>query len=294
MAHFRLHGLMCLGVMLGTGCKSDQGIAQLKYDDIAVTTGDFDYVEETLTRLDVGYTRYEGYITQPAYDPEFDADVIGLEAENLFAEIDGEDPDLYSYDALFVNSGTRGLGAFAYNGTEEDDQIVADEAALDVLRTFVDRGGGLVVSDWGYDLVEAAWPDLIDFLNDDETLDAAQVGTSESVTATVTDPTLASRLDDQSEVQLTFDYTYWSIIDTVSDDVEVLLEGDTEYRVSDSSGYGDLESVPLLVKMKVGGGVVLYSAFHWHAQTSALVDEVLLYSLEGLSRGSGTDEEEGE
>ena len=55
-------------------CQSDQGLKQLRYENIAVVNGDFDNMQEILVRLDIGATEFEGYISQPIFDPEDDGE----------------------------------------------------------------------------------------------------------------------------------------------------------------------------------------------------------------------------
>ena len=84
-------------------------------------------------------------------------------------------------------------------------------------------------------------------------------------------------------VTLQFDFTYWTVIESVADDVDVYLRGDVEYRLSDSEGYATLEDVPLLVGFNVGGGRVIYSSFHWHSQNENIADTIMLRVAEGLT-----------
>lgn len=283
-----------LAALVLIGCKNDQGFSEVEFDGIAVVTGDFDYVEETLVRLDIGYTPYEGFISAAVYDPEVKPEGFSLKAEQLFlGEVEGT-KEIRLYDAVFVNSGTRGLGAYVYNGVETDDSLVADPAVLANVVEYVEKGGTLVVSDWAYDLVEAAWPDKIDFVRDDLVLDDAQAGTSEQVTATVLDEEIKQELGELDHVELQYDFAHWAAIESVASDVSVLLEGDIVYRVSDSAGDGELAGVPLLVSFEAGKGMVLYSTFHWRAQTGAVAEALVLGALEGLQPGTASDSAGGE
>jgi hypothetical protein len=84
-------------------------------------------------------------------------------------------------------------------------------------------------------------------------------------------------------VSLTFDFSYWSVMESVSDDVKVHLRGDVEYRISNSEGYGTLEDIPLLVSFPIGGGILVFSSFHWSSQNSAVSDVIMLHVAEGLT-----------
>lgn len=281
--------LLALGLSLG--CKPENNITAIPLEDIAVTTGDFDRIEESLNRQLIPHTLYEGYIYRSVYDPEEDGGGNGLKAETLLTAVqdDGE-PELMNFQAAFVNSGTRGLGSLVYNADEPDDSILGDTKTVPHIRQFVEtQGRTLVVSDWAYDLVELAWPDKIDFMNEASGYDAAQMGTSDSVIARVTDPELAELLDNES-VAITFDFSYWSVMEGVGNGVDVYMRGDLEFRLPDG-GYGTVEDVPLLVGFDAGAGRVIMSSFSWAAQSQGVTDTTLLYLVQGLEGVQGTGEE---
>lgn len=269
-------------------CKSDQEIQALRWDQLALVPGDFDNIAEPLIRLGVGYTEYEGFISQAAYNTEITSDNFQLSVENLFL---GENPDgslvMNDYDAIFISSGTRGLGQYKYNGVDEDNFIVNDPIVIENIESFTSKGKSLVISDWAGDLIEAVWPEQIQFVNEDsceeETCwDVGQMGTSEKVIAYVDDTELQNKLGTDA-VSLNFDYSHWSVIQAVGEDVTVHLSGDVEYRISGSEGYGTLEDVPLLVSFRVGGGTVIFSSFPWSPQSSAVADTIMLHVAEGLT-----------
>lgn len=269
-------------------CKNEQGITELTFEAIAVVTGDFDQVEASLTNLDIGHTSYEGYIQRAVYDPEIQPDAFALKSEQLFQNSDSAGvAEIAMYDAVFVNSGARGFGAYVYNGTEADDSLVTDLVTLEHVRTYVENGGTLVVSDWAYELIEAIWPDAIDFAGDDAVLDDAQRGTSPTVTASVLDERVQEQISDNETVELGFDYSYWTVIESVGPEVNVHMSGDVLYRASGALGEQALSNVPLLVSFESSGGQVLYSSFHWRTQRAEVSEGVMLALLDGLSPGSG-------
>jgi len=281
--------------LAAVACSSDQDFKEFSYRDIAVVAGDFDHIGETLIRLDVGFTEYEGFIAQSVYDPELNTDSNVLKSDALFfQQSDSGRSIMLDYDAIFVNSGVRGLGEFTYNGVEDDSTVVSDPVAVENIRSFVANGNTLIASDWAGDMIEAAWPEAIEFVNESECdsppcWDAPQVGTSETVVAKIENEALQIALGSDSIV-LDFDYTYWTAMKSVSSDVEVLLRGDIEYRISDSEGYGTLEDVPLLVSFQAEGrGKVVFSSFHWRVQNPSVTNEILLHAAEGLSPGPNAD-----
>ncbi len=277
--------------MLSTflGCNSDQEIKALRWDDVAMISGDFDHMGASLIRLGIDYTEFEGFISQAVYNPELDPDAFQLTAEYLLeGETESGGLVMNEYDVLFINSGTRGLGDLEYNSMDSDATFVSNPQIAENLYSFTSKGHSLVLSDWAGDLIESAWPDAIQFAREttcDSTegcWDIGQAGVSTSVVARVTDDLLQQQLGTDS-VTLQFDFTYWTVMESVDDDVDVYLRGDVEYRLSDSEGYATLEDVPLLVGFNAGGGRVIFSSFHWHSQNADMADILLLRVAEGLT-----------
>ncbi|MCB9743228.1 MAG: hypothetical protein H6741_14400 [Alphaproteobacteria bacterium] len=281
---WRSLSLSALSLLLGAGCVENEFIER-PFDDIAVVAGDFDRVESTLDRLSISYQLYEGYICCAAYDPGIEPENIALSFEGLFNDEDGS-AELLNFDALFVNSGARGLGEVTYNGVEDDDFVAADADRVAIVKSFVEsRGRTLVVSDWGYDLVEAAWPDAIEWFGDDATLDAAQVGEPGTFVAQVQDEALIEALE-QEQVAIEYNYSYWAVMEGVGEGSEVILRGDVEARVSAEEGVTTVPNVPVLVHFKAGAGDVYVSSFHWSAQAAGFADGTLVQLISGLRPGS--------
>ena len=278
--------LMILSIF---GCSSDQEIKALRWDDVAMVSGDFDHMGASLVRMGIDYTEFEGFISQAVYNPEIDSDSFQLTVEYLLeGETESGGLVMSEYDVLFINSGARGLGDLEYNSMDEDDAFVSNPQIAENLYSFTSKGKSLVLSDWAGDLVEAAWPDAIQFAREtscdaaEGCWDIGQSGVSTSVVARVTDDLLQQQLGTDA-VTLQFDFTYWTVMESVADDVDVYLRGDVEYRLSDSEGYATLEDVPLLVGFNVGGGRVIFSSFHWHSQNADVADTIMLRVAEGLT-----------
>lgn len=275
---------LAVALILGGGCVENEFTTR-PFDSVAVVTGDFDRMEATLDRLVSPYHEYEGFICCASYDPDIEPEHIALKAETLFTEVDeGGRTEMGLHDAVFVNSGARGFGAWQYNGVDPDDALVTNPDVLTNVKNYVERGNVLVVSDWAYDLVEAVWPDAIDFYGDDAVLDDAQKGAPGRITAEVVDEALAEDLQNTTAA-LVFNYSNWTVIEAVGQGTTVHLRGDAEYRISDDQGYDTLTGVPLLVSFKAGNGQVVLSSFHYNAQTPGLVDEILLTLIDGISGG---------
>lgn len=282
--------MMLLAVL---GCV-DQGFSEIKLDAIAVVQGDFDNVGDTLTALDINTQPYDGFIVQATYEvgtdertkrgygaPTFEGLLTNLnEAGKVQLEL---------FNAAFINSGVRGLGAWQYNNTlEADNSVLLDAYAMESACEFANNGGTLVVSDWAYDLVEYCWPDAIEFFGDDLVYDAAQAGMPDSaVGATVHDEALVEALGTQ--VNIAYDYSAWSVIESVGAATETLLSGTISYQPSADELPVDLADAPLLVRFNTGSGTVVYSTFHWSAQAPQLTQSLLLNGVEGLEEGGGSE-----
>lgn len=272
----RLRGAAWVGLALSApACQSDNDLKAIVIEQTAVVTGDFDRIEESLARHDVKHELFEGYIFDAIYEEDVDPTVMNPKVEALWLgdNLDG-DPLTVDYDAIFVNSGSRGLGQYVYNSVETDDAFLIDPQVSVALTAFHVRGGILVVSDWGYDLVEQVWPDQISFLDETEGPDAAQAGLDDGISAQITDPALAANANSDF-LDLRFDYSHWTVMADVGPDVTVHLRGDVSYRASSGQGAQTLEDVPLLVSFPVDNGRVIVSSFAWKAQNPGITDVIL-------------------
>ena len=288
---------MRLGVLslcAGLVACSENELKAFKFDQIAVVQGDFDSMNDVLRRLDIGSTDYDGFIAGAVYDEEIDPTFNVYKVESLLLDRNEADRSvMLSYDAIFINSGVRGLGEYEYNSINADDAFLADPIALENIQNFVEGGGTLVLSDWSGDIIEAIWPEKISFVNEDECgdppcWDAPQVGISELVLADVIQEELKQDLETDN-ISLSFDFSYWTAISDVAEDVDVLLRGDIEYRISSGDGYGTLGDVPLLVGFTVGRGRVVFSSFHWRSQNPSQANLIMLAAVEGLNPGSNAN-----
>jgi hypothetical protein len=242
---------------------------------LAVTTGDYDRIEDIVSRLG------------------FETDVYcGDEGETYGARaLFGDWERLSGYDVVFVNCGL-GL-SFA---SPEGARMAAN------LQRFVAEGGSLYVSDLAAHLIDAVWPGRVDFAADSDPAPeddpcctcvdcppecgaqpeargpgGACMGTAPGGqcwnappflgygfpgerAATVRDPALVQAL---GRAQLTVDYDSpdWVEIARLAPGVEVLVESAGE---------------PLMVRFgEPGGGRVTYTTFHNEAQAGADVTAIL-------------------
>jgi hypothetical protein len=142
-------------------------------------------------------------------------------------------------------------------------------------------------SDWTYDLLEATWPDQIDWLGDDSELDAAQRGIPGDALAYVADEGLAAFMGVEAGSQLDIVYNQggWVVIEEVADGVDVLVRGDIEYDDPDTGETLLATDVPLVVAFDVGeAGRVVFTSSHNEAQITDDTRDVLRYQLSQLSR----------
>lgn len=281
-----------LATPLATGC-NDQNFSEIKLDAIAVSLGDFDAMGETLVALNVPVTEYDGFIVQAIYEPEDERRTRGEMAatvEGLLSEVtDKGQLDINRYNAVFLNSGTRGLGAVRYNDAlSADDEILADAEMVDHACGFVENGGTIVVSDWAYDLVEACWPDAIEFLNDDLVVDDAQRGVADSDVAAIVEDELA-RESLGDGIGLVYDFSAWTAIEDVGAETEVLLRGTVEVQAASDEAVATLADAPLMVRFVAGRGRVVYTTFHWAAQNPTVAQALMLATVEGLGAANEED-----
>ena len=84
---------------------------------------------------------------------------------------------------------------------------------------------------------------------------------------------------------MAYNFSNWTVIESVSEEVEVHLSGDVNYRISASEGTGTLNDVPLLISFQQGGGQVVFASFHWAAQTPELGQKLMTEIIGGLDAG---------
>lgn len=279
-----------LVLALGGGC-TDQTIFSLNIGEVAVVPGDFDTPEAVLDKLEVGYTRYDGWHENgPRYDYETDYDWNAL-YDDPNAEVEDFLADKYAigaFDVVFLSSGMRGAGELLYNNANEpDDQLVTDPAVIAAIQEFVDLGGHLYVTDWAYDLIEVAFPGAIEFLGDDLNLDDAQQGEPQTVNARVVDQVMLESLEmsaGANEVETVFNFDSWAVVESVGAGTDVLLEADIIYQ--DGADLIPIAASPVLTVTEVGdrGGKVVYTAFHTEAQITPDVQDIINYLIFGFHK----------
>lgn len=224
--------------------------------DVAVITGDYDDFQRVLANM--GFANY--------------TIVDGLDLDEIQSFL-LDDEEMSHYDIIFINGGALEEGVLS----DDDENIPAQVKAN--LGGYVSAGGQLYVSDWAYDFVETAWPESLDFVGEDEVLDAAQVGEYGLVTAAVSDAAMAEWLG-TNYVEIEYDLPVWPPIQDAGPGVSVHLAGTVEYR--DGTQTYTLSGVPMLVSFGSGEGRVTYSTFRVASNASTDMMLVLQYMIYNL------------
>jgi hypothetical protein len=155
---------------------------------------------------------------------------------------------LDSYDVLFL---TCAAGGHELRGA---------------LADFVARGGTLYASDWRYDAIAAAFPDVVD-------RDAVASGAVQELVAEVIDPRLREVIG--PTIPLRFDLSRWRTAAFAGPRVTPLLRGvyKKERFRDDPEGVDDKGT--FLVKFTHGKGTVIFTSFHNEKQNSKVEIKLL-------------------
>lgn len=228
--------------------------------DIAVISGNYDDFDRVLDHM--GIVDYE--IVDGLNQNELTDFLLSPEA-------------MAEYDLLFFNGGHI-----------EEDVIWTSDAAntapdeiKENLRQYVIDGGHVYASDWAYDVIVQTWPDRLDFLGAEGFPDDAQLGTTQTVNAAITNYSLSEFMEDEDQyVPVIFDLPVWPPMVNVSQTVSIHLTADIEYRENGVVNYQ--AGSPLLVSFNGGGGRVVFSSFRMVANDNEDVIKVMKYVMFAL------------
>ena len=137
------------------------------------------------------------------------------------------------------------------------------------LSQYVANGGILYASDWRYDAVAAAFPDMA--VNN-----LVGSGNAEIVKADVVDPALREALGSNT-IPLKFDLPEWKTAAFGGPRVQTLIQG--KYRKYKSNVE---TTAPLMVKFQMDKGTVIFTSFHNEKQNSRVEKQLLEYLVFSL------------
>ena len=206
--------------------------------NIAVVGGDYDHIEQILSDLDLDYDMFG-----PA----------------TYRDLLYDSQRLADYDIVFFNCGMP----FSWL---ESRTLVANN-----LANFVADGGSVYSSDWAHLVVEAAWPDKIDFYGDDDQFndptmsldlaDSAYVGRATNTNGEVLDQTMIMALGSTS-ADIIYDLDAWVVPLSVGGGASVMIQGSAPtWDITTGNPATTYDNVPLAVRFDTGG-TVIYTTFH--------------------------------
>ncbi len=253
------------------------GLIGVPLGKVAVVTSDYDRVEETLAAFDIDFELYDGFISGPPPDALLIEDYadIPLGVESLL-----QTPELLeTYDVLWINCGVRGSGGVDPETLEASDQLLSDPAVASNLAAFVRNGGRLVVEDWSYGLLEAAFPDALDFYGQDEKSGDAEVGAISRVEAAVVDPGLEKALG-VDVLEVAFPVSAWTVVREAGEAEGVWLEADVPIEDGDPSSI----TAPLVIQQSVGYGTLTFLSIHTQQSTTEVWLDFMVHLLRSLAK----------
>lgn len=240
---------------------------------MAVVTGIYDKVETILT--DLGYVvrnRYDS-MTPTIVDTAGTVDVIKGDTSTFwFDDFLTDATWLAQYDIVFFNCGVKD-GALMTS--------TSSSTALSNLTSFVENGGSVYASDWASEIIRIAFPNRINFFNNDAMFGDARVGKSNAnQVAQVLDTSLQQALSATS-ITINLNLPSWVVVDKLSAQpagLTTLIAG-TVSHYTDDWGFtsGSLANSPLVVRFEYGAGRVLYTSAHNESQISQDLENVLNY-----------------
>ena len=163
------------------------------------------------------------------------------------------------------------------------DDYLKQPAVLENLRRFMTEGGRIYATDYSYDVLKRAFPDPLQWLDDDGSFGSAQ-GSVYDAPAQVQDPGLKDWLAVQGINDFVLEANY-TVIDQVSDysapdeDGNVTTMSPTVWVNADVPGQG---VHPATVSYQYGCGRALFSTYHtepWGLSSPMAQERALLYVI---------------
>lgn len=237
---------------------------------IAISSGNRDHLEKVVDAM--GITDYDCY---KGLAPSSTSDTCT--ANRTLGQLMGDLNALKGYGLIFISCSVSDPYAPKTN---------SDTTAQN-LKTWVELGGKLVVTDDSFDFVEQTFPDAIDFAGPSadagtpQPLNGGEVGTAvASLSAVVTNPNLAawlklfpSAINANNEVTLQGFLSKWAVQRTLGPGTSAIVRGIAPFT-------GGPADVPLTSLFEVNGcGRVIFSSYHTDTGTALLPQERILEYL---------------
>lgn len=225
---------------------------------VAVITGDYDDWATTLT--EVGISNYDL--------------INGLSGEDLGQFLSDGD-NLAEFGAIFFAGGhVEEDVIYDTDGSDTAGVVPAVQAAI---QAFVEAGGVAYVSDWSYDVLELCWPDKVNFLGEDASPDAAQLGEPDEIRAAIVHAPLADAIGHEN-ANVVFDLDTWPVVTAVAEGVRVYEQANqVPYR--EGVEQATQADSPLLLSFEPGEGRVVFSSWRMAANLDGSGPGVLRFVL---------------
>lgn len=224
-----------------------------------------DSVEEVLERL--GYLDYT--MVPTFYRPQDRDDTTPSWIVEAFYRYE----DFAANDILFINCGAH---EWALDRATEEELAIAFEN----LRRFVVEGGSIYLSDWSYDLLEALYPDAVDWMGADALYNDAEHGLAQFFVGEVLDTEIAAVLG-LDRASLRYEQNRIAIPETLGEGANALIVADIEVEDIDGQSL-ELLDVPVLFEFRppvltpnAQPGRIIYTTFHNGSSNTPDMDEVL-------------------
>ena len=244
-------------VMLTTGTyELPEDECMLEAPNIAVVMGEYDRIEDIIANMGLDYTTYNGRWGETEY-------LDFLKDPAAMAE----------YDIIFFNCGITET----WTDSDIDREVIREN-----IRSFVNAGGSIYVSDWAYLFVELPFPEKIAFYGEEDSMPGApRLGRSDTVEGAVIDLTMQAIVG-SGVADINFEVDMWVVVESISDGVSPLIEATVE--VSDLLGsFNTLTDVPIAARFEMGtaGGRAIFTSFHNENEATTLdmtdiLEEIIL------------------
>ena len=168
--------------------------------------------------------------------------------------------------------------AFINCGALDEDYFYTDSLMREQMKSWVSNGHSLYCSDWAYGVVEACFPQYINFSGNDSIYGSAEVGKYMLTTSFINDEEIKNHLG-KDKADINFNLSGWVVIDSLEQgsSAEIWITADSVRTFTEK-----LINVPIMVYFSYGQGKVLYTSFHNEAQVTDDMVKILIRIIYGL------------